>query len=47
MTYSECVLIFLVIQNAMRMRYIVIYGLPGCKIFFDIVSHMARFSGGG
>jgi hypothetical protein len=44
MTYYECVLISLVIQHAMRMRYIVIYGLSSCKIFFDIVSRMARFS---
>jgi len=28
-TYSGCVSVALVIQRAMLMRYIVIYGLPG------------------
>jgi hypothetical protein len=33
-TYSERLFVALVIQHAMRMRRIVICGLPGCAIFF-------------
>ena len=43
-TYCECVFVALDIQHAMRMRHIVISGLPRSKIFFHIVSHKARFS---
>jgi hypothetical protein len=34
------------IQQAMRMRCIVICGLLGCSIFFHIISQMAGFSKG-
>jgi len=37
-TYYECVLVALVIQHAMRMRCIVIYGHFDWKIFFHINS---------
>jgi len=32
-----CVCVYLCIQHAKRMRYIVIYGLPGSEIFFHII----------
>ena len=38
-TYLECVYVALVIQRKMRMRHIVICGLPRSKIFFPTLSH--------
>ena len=38
-----CVCVALVIQNAMRIRHIVIYGLPRSTIFLYIISYTARF----
>jgi len=43
-TYSECVFLALVIQNSMRMRHIVICGLPRSKIIFHVISY--NFRGG-
>ena len=37
-TYSECVSVALVIQHAMHMRHIVIYGLPLSTKFFHMIS---------
>jgi hypothetical protein len=37
-TQSQCVFVALCIQHAMRMCHIVICGLPGCTVFFRIVS---------
>jgi len=37
-TYSECVCVALGVDHAMRMRYIVICGLPGSTIFSHIIS---------
>ena len=37
-TFSECVCVALVIQHAMRMRHIVICGLPVSTLFFHIIS---------
>jgi hypothetical protein len=34
----------LVIHHAMRVSHIVICGLSGSKVFFHIISQMARFS---
>jgi len=45
--YGESVFVALVIQHAMRMRHIVVYGLHGSTAFFHIISQRARLSGVG
>ena len=42
-TYCESMCVAVVNQHAMRMRHIVIYGLPRSIIFFYIISKTARF----
>jgi len=43
----ECVYVALGIQQAMRMRHIVICGSSRSLIPFHIISYMVRFGGGG
>ena len=42
-TYCECVFVALGIQHALRMRHIVICGLPGFTKLLHIISKTARF----
>jgi len=45
-TQPKCVFVALGTQHAMRMRHIVMCGLPRCTKVFHIISQPARFSGG-
>jgi len=42
-TYCECVFVALGIQDAMRMRYIVMCGVSASTICFHIISQTTRF----
>jgi hypothetical protein len=44
MTCSQCGLLALGIQHEMYMSHIVICGIPGLQIVFQIISYVARFS---
>jgi hypothetical protein len=44
-TQSACVSVALGIQHAMRMRHIVICGLPSSTVLFHIIQKTARLSG--
>jgi hypothetical protein len=43
-THCECVILALVIQHAMRMRRIVVCGLPRSTTFFHIYLKNGKFS---
>ena len=45
-TYSECVFVALVIQHEMRMRHIVICGLPRSTVLSTLFHYWQDFRGG-